>query len=130
MSIEKAIVAILKASPTFSTLCAGRIWALILPETAAFPAITYQRISETPDYTLDGPGTFGEARLQIDCWSAASHSEASQIADAIASAIDGYTGTSAGVSIHNVMRDNSQDFYEPNPKCYRRSVDYMIQFAL
>ena len=130
MNVEASVLAILKASPALSGLVSGRIYALILPETPILPAVTYQRISEVPDSTLDGPGTFTEVRLQLDCWSSTSHAEACAIADAIASALNGYTGTSLGVTFWNVMRDNSKDFYEPLPKCYRRSVDYKIQLAV
>lgn len=130
MNIEASILALLKASPAVKGLVSGRIYVLILPETPTFPAITFQRISETPDSTLDGPGTFNEIRLQLDCWSTASHSEVSQIADAISGAINGFSGTSTGVTIYNVMRDGSQDMYEPTPPTYRRSIDFKVQFAV
>ena len=128
-SIETAIIAIFLASTTLTALCGMRIYPMILPDDCQYPAISYQRISETPDYTLDGPGTFDEVRLQIDCW-AETALQTRALADVIRTSIDGLSGTCSGLTIWNAMRDNAQDFYEPDHRLYRHSVDYRIQFAL
>jgi hypothetical protein len=122
--IESAVRAVLLADPAVTALVGAgaeaRIYPLILPQGAAFPALTYQRVSSVTQYAQDGPG-LARQRIQIDAW-AMTYRAAKDLARAVRSALEGHR---AG-NIQGVFVDPERDFYEADTRLYRASTDFYV----
>ena len=102
-----------------STLgAAGGSWyANNTTEPPTYPFIVFNRVSSTPNVTLDGPSDLQNTRFQIDIF-------ALQISQAVAleSALN---AAMAAWSVFNVPL-SSQDMYEDTVRAFRVSKDYSV----
>lgn len=108
MAIETEIVSRLKTFPATAALSGSRVYPVVLPTDVA-PAITYRRLSATPEIALDGSVTVTSVQLEISAWGT-SYDMARTLADAVFSALDGY-GNEVGVMVAHAQF--GPDLYEP-----------------
>lgn len=84
------------------------IYPIALAQNPTWPAVSYQVISETQLHTVDNTHA-PNAVLQIDCWSK-TYLQASQLADAISSVLNGFRGLLGGtVSVNTMLQRNRQE---------------------
>lgn len=108
ISVGEAIVAILLASSTLTDLIGNRVYPNYVPQNAAMPAVTYQRISGPRDHTFDGPSGLVQSRYQLNSWGA-TYGDMESVADAVRIAMDGFTGSVGGRVIQNIETDDETD---------------------
>lgn len=103
-----------------TAITSARIYPVILPPgtAAAFPAITYLRVSGDRIYSLSGYSTLENPRMQVDCWST-SFETTKGLADEVRQAMDNATAF-ASILI------SDQDLYEDEMKLYRISMDFSV----
>lgn len=75
--ILPAIIQLLLAEPTISSLVGQNIYANQLPTASPMPAMVLTTVSGLPKQTLDGPGT-QKVNIQVDCFGA-SYASADQV---------------------------------------------------
>jgi hypothetical protein len=126
--IETAISNLLKADDSFRQLAGNRLFPVELPEQEALPAVTYQLISTTDLYAIDGAIDFTRVRLQFDVW-ANRYLEAKDLARALHSVLDSYSGDLSGVRVWGIQRVRCDDQFDSEARIRRVSVDYAIQFS-
>ena len=85
--IEQSVLAALKGSPA-ATSAGDKVYALLLPDGTGYPAVTYQRISNVPVYSILGPSGLDQPRIQVDCW-AETYAEAKTLAGEVRTAMEG-----------------------------------------
>lgn len=96
----------------------GGVWYQVnTAEPAVYPYIVFQRVSGTPNVSLDGPSDMQNTRIQIDIF-------ARQIAHAAALETS-LEALMAASSISNVPL-GSQDLYEDAVKAYRVAKDFSV----
>lgn len=113
--IETEIIAALSGgSPT---LVGDRIYAHVLPDGVAMPAISFSRVSTVAQNHLTGHGGLDLVRVQVDSW-AATYDEAKSVAAEVRQRMQnaGFKGLMA----------NEFDDFEPDTKRYRVSTDYTV----
>jgi hypothetical protein len=96
--IRKAVAQILLNDSQVSTLTGGRIFPVSMPQTAPFPAVTYQLISLNPANTKNAPSRYDSAEFQVNVF-AETIRESVEISGHVRRAMDGYAGTVEEVSI-------------------------------
>lgn len=101
-------------------------------EEQTYPVLTFQRISTTREYGIDGAAGLATVRMQIDSWSD-NGNEAVQLAEAVRLTLDGYKGTLGTHEVAFIQLVGEQSLNEKPAAgdnwIYRRSQDYMIRFA-
>lgn len=102
---------------TIKTLASGRVYPMVLPETATLPAIVYQRVSSVPVNSLDGDSGLDSVRVQIVTW-AASYKAAKDLAKSVRDTLN--------ASSLKIITDNDFDDYEPETKRFRTITDYIV----
>ncbi len=127
MSVEVALVTLLKNATGVALLAGTRIFPMIAPANVAPPFVTYQRISGARDHALSGPTGFAQPRIQIDAF-ATTYLGAKALGAEIREALDGYRGTVGAVRIGGISLASDQDMYEGevDPPLYRVSMDFMV----
>ena len=128
--IEPGIVALALANPAIAALIVDRFTPDILDDPAAYPAASYSLISTVDTYTLDGPLSLVQIRLQIDSWGA-TYAQAKSLAQALKALLNGYAGTLPnGVVVENIQRDGeSGPRFDQTQRAYYVQTDWMIQYS-
>lgn len=116
---EKLVYALLSADATVTAYTGSRIYPVLLREAAAFPALTYQRISGGRVYSLSGYSDLQKCRVQIDCW-ATSYGTAKELSYGVQSAMV------ASGTFKAVLIDRPIDMYDDETEIHRVSMDFSI----
>ncbi len=150
--IELALAAFLRADPQVGNLTGGRVEPFRAAQGAAFPRLTYQRVSTTRVRSNDGPCHLATARIQLDCWGEGpdGYDDAKLLADKVRKArggaagrpvdpdrygqLDGFRGLMNGVAVQGAFLDDDLDDGE-NPafgddrSVFRVTMDLTITFV-
>lgn len=115
--IEKAVATALKSSPDVKAFCSGRVFPLKIPQGTKLPAVVYQRMHSSPDYTLAGYASEG-VTLMVNCFSM-SYEQAKDLALAVRSAM-----ASAPL---NAVFNGDKDLTNENGDVFSVSAEYTCQ---
>ena len=117
----------MSAHAGLAALVGQKIYALILPQTISYPAVSYTTISRTPEQTF-GAGVSNETiRLQVDAW-ALTMDQCVNVAENIKAAITRYRGQQANYFIEHILLDNCHNDYDAAIKVYRVSQDFLVSY--
>ena len=109
---EKHIYQVLAGNPAVARRVGFRIYAVAVPKTD-FPFLVYKRANVARESTLSGPLYLPMVSIQVASW-ALTHDAARELADDVRLALDGRTGTLAGVTIEDMrLVSETDDFLDP-----------------
>lgn len=109
-TIETAIIALLNANETLTTIIAGRIFPNEIPQKQAMPAAAYKQLTSDIDYANDGETGLSNSKFEISAW-AKTYAEVKALATAIIVVLSAYKGTINGVEIQGIfLVDEKDDF--------------------
>ena len=120
--MEAALHAVLSADAGVTALvgsgASARIYPLLMQQSSAHPAVTYQRISAPRIETasLSGQNARVRCRMQLDCW-ARTFAQALSLSDAVRTAM-------LGASTFTALALDERHTYEDDTSIYRISADY------
>lgn len=122
MSLSGKVHDALANDTAVAALVGTRIYPRILPQHPTYPAISYQRISGTPQ---QGSTTLRTPRYQIDCW-ATTDVGAEALAVAVTALFEEYTNVTGSPAIKMAEVVNNLDDYDDTTKSYRNIVDVVF----
>lgn len=93
-----------------------RIYPLIMPDDAVFPAIVYTVVSDNSNQATNGNLTSRTVRFQVDIYSK-SYADAKGLKDLVISEVIGLRGGSI----------SAQDLYEDELELHRQLIDFSIK---
>lgn len=131
--IEKAIYSLLTGDGTLTGLVSTRIFPVLIPQKTTMPAIAYEQTSGARVHATDGPAGQVNSRWQFNCWGS-SYASVRAVANALREAIDGYSGTTAGVIFQAIQSQDENDI-KADPaganraRRYGKSLDFEIWFC-
>lgn len=105
-----------------------RIFPAILPQNEKRQSITYAEISAQGDHHMEGPSGLAMNRVQFNAW-ADNPDDAYDLGLKVKAALDGYSGTIAGVVVQGIFFDSARDLYDDDAKLFYRAMDFIIWFA-
>jgi hypothetical protein len=109
---EKHVYQVLAGNPAVARRVGFRIYAVAVPKTD-FPFLVYKRANVARESTLSGPLYLPMVSIQVASW-ALTHDAARELADDVRLALDGRTGTLAGVTIEDMrLVSETDDFLDP-----------------
>jgi hypothetical protein len=130
MGLEAQIQTQLAATSAVTDAVSTRIYRYQRPRGGTLPAVTFQRIdSEIINHSTGATDTQW-ARFQADCW-ADDMDTARTVADAVTTALSGWSNTGGTPSISMCHQQSDMDLTEPpehgdDVMLYRISQDYRI----
>lgn len=132
---ENAVYQRLASQPGIARLVGFQIYPVAVPKGADFPFIVYRRANISRQSSLGGPVLMPEVNLQIASW-ATNHDAARSLADLVRIALNGYIGTAAGVTIHDMrLVSETDDYLDPAsvgaqlPPAYETRQLYQIRWT-
>lgn len=134
VSPEKHIFQRLVTSPGVARFVGFQVYAIAVPKTAVLPFLIYRRASIERDSHLAGPMFQPIVNLQVASWGLY-YDTARELADEVRLALDGHTGTLAGVTISDIrLVSEVDDFIDPTvvgaqlPPAYEVRQAYQIRW--
>ena len=113
--MKTALFEYLNADNALTALVADDIYPIIAPQSAGFPRITIQRVSNTHERHLQGDSGLSRAMYQIDSWALNSPS-AESVAESVRAALSGFIsklmGTSSPVAVDSIFLIDEDDTIE------------------
>ena len=112
-----------------------RIHAMKLPQGAQLPAITYQVVSDVPEYDMEGEVGVSTMRVQIECHALASrrspdpYEAARQLGEAVSTALSGFTGAIGSDTVQSCFRLNSRVLHDDGTGIYRQQMDFSVGYT-
>lgn len=114
--LEPKIYQVLSGDADVAAVVSGRIYPVILPQGATFPAITYNRVAVSRVHALTGYTGLESAIVQIDCW-AETYAAAKELARKARLAMQ-------GAETFNARPEGDRDLFEDEAEIYRISSDF------
>lgn len=135
LSPEKHVFQRLVTTPSVARLVGFQVYAIAVPKMAVLPFVIYKRANITREHTLSGPAFIPVVTLQIASWGLY-YDDARELADEVRLALDGNTGTMAGVTITDMrLVSETDDFLDPTavgaqlPPAYEVRQAYQIRWS-
>lgn len=122
MSIYSVLRGRLTTASGVSALVDTRVYPLLLPQTPTYPALTYQRISNTAQ---NGSTALRQSRWQVNCW-AETYVGAEALAAAVKAALEEWTDTDQATQVKMGRVVNELDDYDDEADVYRVMIDVML----
>lgn len=123
--------AILTGASAVAGLTGSRIYPLVCPQGTDLPAAVIQGVSGRRDYHMAGETDLRERRVQVDAYGR-TYAASNALADAIASALSGFSGTQGGTEFQGIFLEQERDFFDPakeeTSRVHRRSMDFMVKY--
>jgi hypothetical protein len=111
-TIEEAVFERMSTYSAITTLIgtgsASRLYPLVIPQTAALPAVAYQKISSPKDLNHSGSSHLAHSRFQFTC-AADDYSVVKTLTAAVRDCWLGFRGTVSGVRIDCCEVENDTD---------------------
>lgn len=125
MIIENAIHSRLSNHSGLSALVAARIYPVVVPQSAAYPCVSYQLITAPRASAMSADTGDVAARYQLNAW-AEGYASARAVAVQIRAALQRFSGTVEGVVIKGIFIQHELDDYNEATKRWRIIQDYII----
>lgn len=107
-SPEQVLKHRIETTPVLARLLGYRTYPVLAPMSAALPFVTYQRSLIERNQTLSLP--VGVPRVSVEMATyAATYEAAREVADALRSALDGWSGSAYGVEVKHVALETERD---------------------
>jgi len=111
-TIEEALVYKMANTAAITALIGSgsvmRLYPLVVPQTAALPAVAYQKISSPKEQSHSGSSHLARSRFQITC-EAETYAGVKALATAVKNCWNSYRGTVNNVRIDGCAIDNDSD---------------------
>jgi hypothetical protein len=133
MSANKIAYNILSNNAALTALISTRLNPVRIPQESAFPAVSYNLISQVPNPTKSGHSRTEFARVQVNAYGT-SLSSAQAVASAIRTAFEAVTlpGTFNGIKCQTLEYDGENHTADDTAAfagLYQISQDYLINFT-
>jgi hypothetical protein len=132
MYIEQALLTKLTGTAALTALVGERIELVRPRQDIEAPYIALQKISDVHGKVFAAPEKLQTARFQLSIF-ASTYKACKDIADAVQTAIDGFTGTmggAGGLSVGDCWHDGETDLpYDSELNLYGLAVDYLISYT-
>jgi hypothetical protein len=131
-TIEKLIFSVLSNDGTVSGLVAARIYPMVVPRNASYPAITYQQTAGDREHTMAGPIGMVDSRFVINCW-ATTYNGARALSDAVRIALDGNSTDVGSQALYVIFLENETDTVEQKDgvrelRRFAKQLDFTVWF--
>jgi len=111
--MKSGLVSLLSGESTVTAICSTRIYVGKAPQKALLPHVIITQMGSEENGSIDGAsGQLRFLTFDIDCKSKTSV-QAEQLANAVRTFLDDYSGTAGDYTIGAVIMNDESDDYEP-----------------
>ncbi|MBN50031.1 MAG: hypothetical protein CMN85_10855 [Spongiibacteraceae bacterium] len=128
-SAEKVIYHLLSNASGVTNLVSTRIYPAVLSQGAAFPAVSYFRVSGNRHWLMGSDAGIVHQRMQVSSWSQGveNYLQADQVAQEVRKALQRQRGTINGVEVIDILQDgDGAIIFEDEIEVYQAISDYQV----
>ena len=126
--VEDALYSILSNAAGLTALVSMRIYPVgEVPQDAAAPYVTYQRISDPQPHAMGSDPDLEEPRYQVNCYHH-DYNSAKAIATQVKAALRDYSGTVEGVKIARIFYEGASDGWDDAAELQMVMLDVVVEF--
>jgi len=130
VSFEQGLFAYLSVYPGLNALVGTRIYPMLLPQQATFPAVTYTRLA-TPRLHEFEASLLPHPTFQFDCWAIDTAAQsgyeiAKDVATQVVTALDIYRGAMGAYTVEASIVQSERDGYDADTGIRHVMVDVEI----
>ena len=107
-SPEAVLLRALLADPAVALHVGRQVYAVLAPQSAEYPFVTYRRASIDREQTLGPPMGVPRVSVEYQVYGQ-TYEQARETADAIRSVLDGYGGAALGCTVSQVSLESESD---------------------
>lgn len=122
MSIEALVYGRLTTYSGITAITSTRTYPMILPQRPTYPAVTYQKISNTEQ---KGTSTLRDSRYQLNLW-ATTYAEAHSLAAQVKAAFEEWHDLDQTPGVNMARVAGELDDYDDDALVYRVIVDVIL----
>ena len=126
--MEESLVALLLADAGLTALVGNRVNWNVRPQGNALPAVVLTKVSGVADYTMQGPSTYEQSRVQVDCY-ASTFLASVTAARAVTAKLSGLRTVQGGTEFLGVFKDSERQSHEEGSGgvwMHRVSLDFLV----
>ncbi len=127
MSLEAGIYARLSGYANLVSLVSLRIYPEVLPQDCPFPAVSYHKVSETPEHAMSSEAGVRSSRVQVSSF-AETYVGVKAVLTQVKAALSRYRGTMGSTVFQNILLDGTWDIYEPDTGIYHCPADFIVWY--
>ena len=132
ITIEEAVRLIMADDANVAGIVSTRVYPNLMPQGGVLPAITYQVISTTRQYTTQFQDSLVNKRFQINCW-ATTYAVCNNLANIVRHLLSGYSGTVENRVIAAIFLDSEGDMPNLSPELqqlrrYGKRFDFIVWY--
>lgn len=128
---EGALCEVLLLDQDLTNLIGDRLYSHPAPKEAAYPLISYQRISTIPRRNLDGRSDLSGVRIQLSVYAQTS-TECATVSETAQDAADNYQGIANSLDIKDISVDDSESgggvLYDEALGIYESVFDVIVTY--
>jgi len=109
--IEQGIYARLSGQSGVTNLVGTRIYPGVAPLNAAFPYLTYSKVSGIRIHAMESDPGLAHPRMRVSTWST-SYTQVKAIALQVRTALQDYSATTGGIPFQRIFFENEYDLPE------------------
>ena len=125
--LAEALYTRLTAFAGLAALIGTRAYPSIMPQGAALPALTFNRIGADAVTAGGNPIALTRARVEVSAW-AESYDTMRAVAAQVRLALERTRATVAGVELHDVYLENELELYEDETRRHRALMDFFVWY--
>lgn len=119
------LVARLEAVAGVTNLASTRIYPKRLPQAPTLEAITFDLISQRRDSAMGADVTQEASRVSVSSWGN-TWTESQALDEEVKTALRRYSGSTGGVTVHDVFIESTLDLDEEASGQFRHVTDFLI----
>lgn len=127
--INAGLFALLSTTSAISSICGTRIYPVVRPTGATYPALTYKLIAAKPSPTLQTSG-YQRWRIEFNCF-AGTYDQAAALRAALRSTLEGFNGILGdGTFLQDAQFIQLGEDFEDDPRIYCLMIEFYLFFNL
>lgn len=127
MKILTLVKSVLESDTTVAGLLSGRVWIQRVDENDARPNILLRLMEDADEWSHDGPDGLQDAHLEVHSRGDAD-SEAGNTGSAVKAALNEYTGSAYGMTVHFLQHFNTRAEYDDARKVFVQVDEFRVVY--
>lgn len=120
--LEAGITTFILANGPLTAIISDRLYPDVLPQSPTLPALVYQVLPATLDYSHDGDSHLDRVRVQFSCW-ATSPTSAANLRETLRLALSGFSGQMGTAKVPAVFIEDQGGGQDEATGLFRKIVD-------
>jgi len=115
----------LVGTEALTNLVNRRIYTLILPQKCKLPAVTINKVNETPIHFMGSDTEPYRPYFSVNCW-AENYKDVYDVRTQVINALKDFSGSMGSTTVQRIFLESETEIYEAQTNIYHIILDFVI----